>query len=127
MDDPNILARLVERNETISLTSGTYQEITTISDALGTLFKFKKNALSEWKSVPLVSKQKKVTGLMQSFSRLYDVDKDVFSFTTAAERHTLDVAEVLSRPCDIWDKKSDLTQLDVVNVINMVIDKVIHI
>ena len=119
-----ILANFVESNEIVQFKDGTYEEITSFADKRNLLFKFEKNPESEWKSIPLQSKKEIVTGFIQSFGRMYDAEEEVYAFLTLKDEHDLDVGEVLSRPCELWDGQSDLTQLEVIHIINMVIDKV---
>lgn len=117
------LLNFIEKNELVTFTSGKYEEVSAVVDDFDTIFKFKKSC--EWSSIPLESKQTSVNGFKQSFARIYDTEPDVFAFVTIEEDTTLYVREVLDRPCDIWDGKSDLTQLDVINIINLAIDEVL--
>ena len=119
------LLKLVERNDFVPLTTGTYEEVTNIVDQANGVIKFKKNDF--WTSIPLLSKHSTVKGFKQAFGRIYDVEQDVFAFLTIEDDITLDVREILERPCRLWDGKSDLTQLDVINIINMAIDTVISL
>lgn len=122
-----LLENLIINDEVVQLRSGSYEEVTNCSDQRTVLFKFEKKALSEWKSKSLSSELTTVTGFKQSFSRLYDVDVEAYNFLTVKDDHTLDVEEVLARTSTLWDGKSDLSKMEIVNIINQVIDTVSYL
>ena len=112
----------IKNSELVELKTGSYEEITTHADQRTVLFKVK--AKDTWSSIPLISTLKKgfVPGLKQKLVRLYDCQREAFTFQNTRVGNRLNVSQVL-RSQPIWDGR-DLTSMDVLDLCDQFIDQV---
>ena len=109
--------------DTVEFVDGSYQEVTAHADSRSILFKAK--AKNTWKSKPLSSVVKKVQGLTQKLTRLYDCNRDIYTFQNTSESYYINVKKALSAP-PVW-KGNELTPSEIMDLCDALIDTVTNL